>query len=493
MGVFCQLVILALGLVIPRLFLVNFGSETNGLITSINDIFVYISLLEAGIGAATVQALYKPIVNNDKQRINEILSATSVYYKRTGIVYFIVLLLFSAIYPALLNSDIGYFTIAAVIFFTGIGNVINFFFQGKYKQLLLAEGKAYIITALTTGANIIASLSKIVLIMSGFGIVAVQAVYFVLSMIQMVFFEAYIRKKYGWLSIKETPDFGAISQKNAVLIHQISGLVFRNTDVIILSLAYDLKTASVYIMYNLIFTVMEGFITTINDSVTAALGQEYNRDKKSYAKLYNFYELGYFALCFIVCTVVYAIIIPFIRLYTAGVNDINYIIDYLPLAFVIMKFLNWCRTPAAYTITFAGRFIETRGKALAEAVINIAVSLLLVKPFGIFGVVFGSAAAFLFSAVYSIWYVNAKLCDLNYKRSIARWAAFVIAFFLFAFLYSFIKIEIAGYFQLVVLAAAVFAFAAAYYTSVCFAVGKSSCVSLLRAGARLIKAKLRRV
>ncbi len=486
-GVLCQLVILALGLVIPRLFLVNFGSETNGLITSINDIFVYIALLEAGIGAATVQALYKPIVNGDKNKINEILSATSFYYKRTGVIYFIVLLLFAFVYPLMLDTSIDYKTVVLVIFFTGIGNVINFFFQGKYKQLLLAEGKAYIITIISSAANIIASVSKIVLILSGFDIVAVQTVYFVLSMFQMAFFEAYIRRNYKWLNLKATPDYGAISQKNAVLVHQISGIVFKNTDVVILSLVYDLKMASVYIMYNLIFNVMENFITTINDSVVAALGQEYNRDKNSYAKLYDFYELGYFAMCFIICTVVYAIIIPFMRLYTAGVTDINYFIDYLPLAFVIMKFLNWCRTPSAYTINFAGKFIETRKKALTEAVINIAVSLVLVKPLGIFGVVAGSAAAFLYSAVYSIWYVNAKLIDLNYKKTVFRWVVFIAAFFAFSFVLSHISVEISGYFTLVLFAAAVGVAAVIYYAAVCMIFSRKTCVNSVKAALQILK------
>ena len=49
------------GLVLTRLILVGFGSAANGLITSVNQIFTYFILLEAGIGTASLQALYGPV------------------------------------------------------------------------------------------------------------------------------------------------------------------------------------------------------------------------------------------------------------------------------------------------------------------------------------------------------------------------------------------------------------------------------------------------
>ena len=37
------------------------------------------------------------------------------------------------------------------------------------------------------------------------------------------------------------PDFEAISQKNSVLVHQLSGMVFNNTDILLLSFLCDFK------------------------------------------------------------------------------------------------------------------------------------------------------------------------------------------------------------------------------------------------------------
>ena len=83
-NIFAQAVSLLLGIVIPRLVLVNLGSEANGLFTSIGNVLVYVALLEAGVGAAATQALYAPIATKNREKVNEIVAATDHFYKRTG-------------------------------------------------------------------------------------------------------------------------------------------------------------------------------------------------------------------------------------------------------------------------------------------------------------------------------------------------------------------------------------------------------------------------
>lgn len=67
-----QLIILVMGLVIPRIVLIHYGSDTNGLISTITQIFTYMALLEAGISASAKNALYKPIKENDRRVFHSI-------------------------------------------------------------------------------------------------------------------------------------------------------------------------------------------------------------------------------------------------------------------------------------------------------------------------------------------------------------------------------------------------------------------------------------
>lgn len=72
-GILSQVITMGISIIVPRLVLINLGSETNGLLHSISTVFTYLSLLEAGVGKATNQALYKPLASDDKNEINRIM------------------------------------------------------------------------------------------------------------------------------------------------------------------------------------------------------------------------------------------------------------------------------------------------------------------------------------------------------------------------------------------------------------------------------------
>ena len=82
-GFLYQIILIAVGFLLPRLYLENFGSEVNGVLSTIKQIFTYMCLLEAGVGLATTQALYKRIGQNDYNSASAVLSATNSYYKKT--------------------------------------------------------------------------------------------------------------------------------------------------------------------------------------------------------------------------------------------------------------------------------------------------------------------------------------------------------------------------------------------------------------------------
>lgn len=70
-----QFIIMISGFIVPRVMLVAYGSELNGLVSSINQFISYFSLVEAGLAAAIVYSLYEPLATKNQDKINRILSA----------------------------------------------------------------------------------------------------------------------------------------------------------------------------------------------------------------------------------------------------------------------------------------------------------------------------------------------------------------------------------------------------------------------------------
>ena len=85
-GVLYQVVLIALSFLLPRLYLENFGSEVNGVLSTIKQIFVYMLLLESGVGLATTQALYKPVAEKKHNKVSSVISATHSYYVKVGVI-----------------------------------------------------------------------------------------------------------------------------------------------------------------------------------------------------------------------------------------------------------------------------------------------------------------------------------------------------------------------------------------------------------------------
>lgn len=429
-GLASQILSIALGIVIPRLFLLNYGSEVNGFLNTVTQIFVYFSLLEAGVGATTLQALYGPVSKNCAEDINSILAATDRYYKRTGKIYALAVLLLATIYPLVLHSEMSFLTMFLIILFNGIPGVISYYFQGKFLILLQAEGKSYINTALMSITNTAISIAKIVLMLIGFDVLAVQLCYLIISLLKVLIIALYIKKKYSWIDIQVVPNYKAIEQKNSAFIMQICDLIFRNTDTIILSLFCDLKVVSVYAMYTLLFSMVRTVLDYVSQGFSFIMGQAFNTDIEKFKRLNDLYETYRMALTYALFNIAYVFILPFMKLYTSGVNDINYLDNKVALLFVIYYLMTASRANEAEMINYAQHFKLTQTRCIIEAVINLGVSLISVYFLGIYGVLIGTIVALLYRLNDMVLYANHRILHrsawVTYKRIITNSVTFAL-------------------------------------------------------------------
>lgn len=415
-----QIITLGLGIIIPRLMLVNLGSEANGLMSSINTILGYVSLLEAGVGAASIQALYGPVANKSKDEINSILAATNIFYKRTSRMYFAVVLIMTAAFPFTINSGLPTWQIMAVTFLSGMPGVISYYFQGKYQILLRAEGKSYVLTNLTTICHIGTSFAKIILLLCGCNIVTLQIMYMVFNLIQVAYIMLYMKRNYIWLDMSVQPDFEKIAQSKNALVHQVSSLIFNNTDTLILTYGCGLMTVSVYSMYTMLFGMVATAISNFS-GVCFVLGQTFNTDRKKFEKMLDAYELFNMALTFSLFCIANIFILPFLNLYTSGITDVNYVDVYLPYLFIATYLLSNGRDSSSRVINYAGHFKETQWRSIFESAINITISLICVFKFGIYGVLIGTIAALLYRTNDMIIYANKKILHRSPWKTYRRW------------------------------------------------------------------------
>ncbi len=439
-GMISQVLILLTAILVPRLIMVNIGSEANGLLNSVNQALVYLGLMEAGVGTVTIHALYRPVAEDDKNSICSVLAATRKYYRRTGMFYMLAVVLFAFCYPLVVDSELPNSTVVLVILFSGSAGALSYFFHGKYNLLLQAEGKQYVLSGISTVVHIVVNLVKVLLLLIGCDVVAVQVAYFIVTAGQAAYMSWYIRRKYKWLRLDVAPDEQAISQKNSVLIHQICGLIFNNTDTLLLTLSWGLKYVSVYSVFSLVFSQLGNVASILTSSIMFALGQKYQTDFRGFQKNYNYFELGSYMLTFFLSSVCAVMITPFIKLYTAGVTDVDYLNVWYPPLFIGVFLLTNLRSPAQTAITVAGQFRTTTPQAILEAGINLCVSLLLLPRFGIIGVLVGTIIALLYRTNDMIIFSAKKVHKSSLKKSYSRIVRNFVIFLVFVSLWQLLPV-----------------------------------------------------
>lgn len=440
-----QIISIAFGLILPRMFVVSYGSEVNGLLNSLSNFLICLNLFEAGVGAASLQALYGPVGRDAWDDINGVLSATNEYYRKTGRWYLICLVVLSLGYPLIVDSELPPLTIMGAVFFSGIGNVLNFYFQGKYTLLLRAEGKNYILTNLAMILSVLESLTKVLLIYLGVDILLILGVAFVIQSVETIYMILYIRRGYKKLDLKVKPAYDKVSQKNYALMHQIGDLVFSNTDVILLTMFCGLKVVSVYSMFKMITSHLDQILNILVGSFSFMFGQTYQTDRVRYTKMIDLADSVYGAIAYSLYAVALYLFLPFMSIYTEGVTDINYVDGKLAVLFVAAALLSHTRVPTCQTITIAGHFKQTMSRSMAETAINLVVSLVCVFIWGIYGVLLGTVVALLYRTNDIIIYANSKCLNRKpwqtYRIYLVNLAVFLLTTVVFKALFGGVVID----------------------------------------------------
>lgn len=416
-----QFVLISLSFLLPRLYLDNFGSEVNGVLSTIKQIFTYMCLLEAGVGLATTQALYKRIGQKDYESASSVLSATNSYYIKTGIIYLAIVLVIAFVYAFVVPSSIDSTILFFIVILNAIPALFSYFVQAKYRILMEVDGRKYVINNAETVLQLVSNVGKILVLLLTDSLILIQLVYCVIALCQLVFLYFYAKRRYKWLDLKAKPDFEAISQKNSVLVHQLSGMVFNNTDIILISMLCDFKAVSVYAIYNIFFSQMQNFITSIVSGFNFALGQMFYADRNKFNKVYDVYETLYVTASFIIYTMMAVFLLPLIQIYTNGVNDAQYTNVYLVFLFVIMNLLANGKLPSNSVIEYSGSFEKTRSHAIWEMIINITVSIMAIIYLGICGAIVGTIAALLYRCIVCIYYSNKKVLQRSMMRTYKVW------------------------------------------------------------------------
>lgn len=434
-GLITQLIIIALGLIVPRIMITNYGSDTNGLTNTLTQIFSYIALLEAGIGQSTRNALYKPITENDRDGVCKILSVSRKYYWKITKYYAGVVILMAVLLPFVLKTELSAKTVFAVVFFEGMSGVIRFMFTENWMQLLMAEGKGYVQANITLMGRLLTYGIKIILACMKINIVAIQFGFFCVSLIQLAVYKTYIDKNYSWIKYDiKACDEAELPDKNAYVLTEVAWTVFSSTDMILLSVMFSTALSSVYSVYNMIYSNISVLMSAIYTSLLYLLGQAYNENLKKYETVHDEFELLFMTAIATLMSCCSVLAVPFVQLYTKGVTDANYIYVFLPTMFGLIQILSWDRYVTGNLSGIAGHAKVVSKISVIEAASNIILSVLLAPRMGLYGITLATAISLVFKLAYLTYLGNVVILKRRLWNSLSKIFGYLGAYLIISFI-----------------------------------------------------------
>lgn len=418
-----QLISTLCGILVPRVMIAAFGSAIYGATTSIAQFLSYISLLEGGIGRVARGALYPPLAQGDGAGVSRVYHALRRFFGGVGLAFLGYTLVLSVTYHQI--ARIGELSRAytfALVWATSLSTLAKYLWGLPNITLLNADQRQYVtntVILVTTAANVllIAGLTRM-----GCGVVTVKLGSSLIFVLRPLILSIYVRRHYD---LPQMPrEKNVLPQKWTGLGQHLAYTVHANTDVMILTLCADLSLVSVYSVYHLIISSVRGIAASFAGGMEAVFGEliaKGERDKlrrtcRNYQALLSFVSMILFG-------VTGSLILPFVRLYTAGISDADYIRPGFAMLLLLAEALGCLALPWAALPIAANRLKQTKWGAYGEAALNLGLSLLLARRDPLMGVALGTLVSVTAKSLYDLHHCAKYILCQSFSRMLLAFVA----------------------------------------------------------------------
>ena len=387
-----------------KIFLDNLGAEFIGLTSMLMNIMNFLSVAELGIGGSIVYFLYKPLQEDDHEKINEIVSMLAFLYRCIGgviaICGFVISLFFPWWFCNLSTSlPLIYFSFYSFLISSVAGYIFN------YKQLLVgANQKQYLVNVYFQTIDIVQSLVQIFLAYYYRNLWLWVITGLVFTIIGIILFNYRIRQLYPWLHInldtgrKRLKYFPEILQKTRqIFIQKTKNFLLYQSDEILIGAFVSVVQVAYYGCYTVITNKLNFLVNILSDGMIAGVGNLVAEGNDNNT-IKVFWELTAIRF-FIVGIVVYGLTLflqAFVTLWFGGQYRLSDLTIYL---LILNIFIMLSRGVVEIFLSAHGLFSDVWA-AWLELVLNISISLCLAPLYGITGILLGKILSVFFIGLF---------------------------------------------------------------------------------------------
>lgn len=419
-----------LGMVEVSMLLKYFGSTVNGLIQTGNQVLNYVSLIEAGLSAAFLYKMYRPIAEGNNAHLSSLYTGFRKSMSNTVNKMILTSLLVSAIYPLFIkHSGLAYPYMLTVFILLSLKVILPYKVTMVPKYMIVAKEQKYKAEFISGICRAITYITVILMMVIdskfniGISIHMLLIVGILVSLLTGFWFEKEMNKIFrDSLDKKANPDITPNKMSKDIFVHNISSMVFSSTDNIIIATLGTLEEVTIYSSYNMVIGQVTELAQKFMDGATASMGIKIaQRDSNSY-DIYREMISASLWLGGVICTIFAIMINDFITLWIGK----EYCVDSFNLIlFALVLYCGIILPCVQITRNASGLYKESKNFTVIQSVVNLIITLLLVPKLGITGALIGT----VFARIVITIPCNYKLVDKKvFPGHKSRWIEIVIGY-----------------------------------------------------------------
>ncbi len=392
------------------------GDKYLGIGSLFTSVLSFLSLAELGLGSAIVYSMYKPIAENDKDKICALLAYYKKFYRKIGLFILVLGTLLLPFIPYLIKGDAPAGTNVYILFYIYLLNsVISYFFAGYKQCLLTAHQRTDITSKITMTVNVLIQAGQIaaLVLTRNFYVYAIVPIFG--TILTNILNMRVTNKCYPELQCMgrlETEDRKAIEKRLSGLVGtKLNSIVVHSADMLVVSAFLGLTETAIYGNYYYIMNAVNSFVILFFSSMTASVGnslitetREKNHELFKTIGFINAWITGWCTVCLL------CLYHPFMLLWAGEKRTYPVGIE---VALVVYFFIWSIQRTIFLFKDAAGIWYEDRYRPYVSMVINLVLNFVGVQTIGIYGVVLSSAVAF----ALSLPWVNYTLFSTLFKKS----------------------------------------------------------------------------
>lgn len=425
-SVLTNAVILVTAFVVQKVLIETMGSDYNGINGLFGSIISMMSLADLGIGTAIIYHMYRPVAEKDWPKINSLL----LFYKRCYIGISGVVLLIGAVvglFLPLLVGDVDISDSIYLIYALFLADCLCSYFLAYKKSLLYADLMNYIPDAIYFVIYLIQNALQIYVLMAFRNFILFLAVKSLGKCVSNLFISLYISRKYPQTRavqiepVEQEVRQDIVTKVKGLLCHKLGKILVTGSDSIVLTGVLGIGAMNLYTNYHLIIGGIMALLNRIFETLTNSVGnflldsgQERRADIYRKIDFLNFWCFG----C--VAAGMYAVLQPLLTLWLGE----KFLLDKAVVFVLVINFyLEGMRASVNTFKEAAGIFHADRRVPVTEALVNLAVSVVLAKLLGIAGVFLGTIISTAVVYLYSYpRYVCKPLFGMSYLQYVGMTA-----------------------------------------------------------------------